>query len=444
MDYEILVIDDDREMRDSLKQLLTSGGFKVTTEAQAKTALSRLDEFVPDAIICDVKMPGMDGLTFLSKIKPSNGAPVVMMSAHGDIPMAVQAIKDGAHSFIEKPFDPRQLLSTIENVAKHHRLSEREKRLKERLTELTGLDKVLIGETKKISVLKQDIIDFSESQANLLLVGETGTGKELAAQALHDLGPRTTKAFVTVNCAAIPAGKFEETIFGIEGGALGFLDQAEDGTLFLDEIHTMPLEFQTKILRVIENGEFCKLGSSKFQKSDIRILSASNEPLENVVDRGEFRSDLLYRVNTIMLNLPALRERQEDIELLFHHFSDHFAQIYNVKSPQITTEDLALLMSHPWPGNVRELKSVSERRILATRRGGGTVREALQLDENTEIPENLRGAVAAFERKLISKALAAHNGKMDNVADALGISRRTLNEKIVKLGLDKDKAIGQK
>lgn len=445
--HTVLVIDDDREMRDSLEQLLISGGFKPIILPNAKTAKASIESELPDVVLCDVRMPGITGLELLDQIKPENVVPVVLMSAHGDIPMAVEALQTGAYSFLEKPFDPRRLLNVLKNAASMHRLSEQEKRLRARLADLTDLDKILLGESDVIKSLKRDILDLADANASVLLVGETGTGKELVARAIHDLGHRSAEPFIAVNCAAIPQGKFEEMIFGVEGGAEnrieGVLQQANKGTLFLDELKAMPLEFQAKILRVIETGEYTRVGASKQIKSDFRIISASDEPLEQAAKRGEFRNDLLYRVNTVVLSLPGLRHRPDDVQLLFSHFTNRFAAIYDITAPTPTSDDIAILMSYDWPGNVRELSNVCERRVLASRRGECSVKSALALDDNLEVPENLRGAVAAFERQLISKALAAHKGRMDAVAEALGISRRTLNEKIVKLDLDKDKALGQ-
>ncbi|MEW7007468.1 sigma-54-dependent transcriptional regulator [Lentilitoribacter sp. EG35] len=445
--HTVLVIDDDREMRDSLEQLLTSSGFKPILLPNAKTAKASIENELPDVVLCDVRMPGITGLELLEQLKPESAAPIVMMSAHGDIPMAVDALQKGAYSFLEKPFDPRRLLNILKNAASMHRLAEREKRLRARLADLTDLDKVLLGESDVIKSLKREILDLADANASVLLVGETGTGKELVARAIHNLGNRSEEPFIAVNCAAIPQSQFEEMIFGVEGsgeqGVEGLLQQANKGTLFLDELKAMPLEFQAKILRVIETGEYHRVGASQQIKSDFRIISTSDEPLEQAAKRGEFRNDLLYRVNTVVLSLPGLRHRPDDIELLFSHFTNRFATIYEVSVPTLTSDDIAVLMSYDWPGNVRELSSVCERRVLASRRGNGSVKSALALDEDLDVPENLRGAVAAFERQLISKALAAHNGRMDAVAEALGISRRTLNEKIVKLDLDKDKAIGQ-
>lgn len=449
LQHTVLVIDDDREMRESLEHLLISSGFKPILLPNAKNARATINNEMPDVILCDVRMPGMTGLEFLEEIMPESSVPIVMISAHGDIQMAVGALQSGAYSFLEKPFDPRRLLNILRNAASMHHLAEREKRLRERLADLSDIDKIMLGESDNIKSLKRDVLDLSHSNANVLLVGETGTGKELVARAIHDLGNRASEPFIAVNCAAIPQGKFEEMVFGVEGngnsngGSEGLLQQANNGTLFLDELKTMPLEFQAKILRAIETGEYHRVGSSQQIKSDFRIISASDEPLELAAKRGEFRNDLLYRINTVVLQLPGLRHRTDDIELLFSHFTNRYASIYEVRVPTLTSDDIAALMSYDWPGNVRELNSVCERRVLASRRGDGSVKTALSLDEDLDVPENLRGAVAAFERQLISKALAAHTGKMDAVAEALGISRRTLNEKIVKLDLDKDKAIGQ-
>lgn len=441
--HTVLVIDDDREMRDSLEQLLISGGFKPILLPNAKAAKSSIENELPDVVLCDVRMPGITGLELLEQLKPENKIPIVMMSAHGDIPMAVDALQTGAYSFLEKPFDPRRLLNVLKNAASMHRLAEQEKRLRARLADLTDLDKILLGESDVIKSLKREVLDLADANASVLLVGETGTGKELVARAIHDLGHRSAEPFIVVNCAAIPQGKFEEMVFGVEGGNEGVLQQANKGTLFLDELKAMPLEFQAKILRVIETGEYTRVGASQQIKSDFRIISASDEPLELAAKRGEFRNDLLYRVNTVVLSLPGLRNRPDDIQLLFSHFTNRFASIYEVTVPTLTSDDIAALLSYDWPGNVRELSSVCERRVLASRRGDSTVKLALALDDDFDVPENLRGAVAAFERQLISQALVAHNGRMDAVAEALGISRRTLNEKIVKLDLDKDKTLSK-
>lgn len=440
--YKILVIDDDHEMRDSLGHLLRSGGFEVQTLPGAGRVLNILDAQPIDVILCDVRMPGMTGIELLDTLKGKISVPLVLMSAHGDIPMAVNAIQDGAYSFLEKPFDPRQMLKLLGNAAQLNRLSLNTERLKARLSDLSGLDRVLLGNAENIKNLRHEILDLSGSVANVMLLGETGTGKELVARALHDLGPRSAEPFVAVNCAAIPVARFEETLLGTSDGQKGLLDRADGGTLFLDELEIMPVEVQAKLLRIIETKQFTSIGSAEARQSDFRIVSASNDSLESKLATGVFRQDLYFRLNTIVLSLPALRDRREDIPLLYTKFLNLFAATYEISPPEITSDDLAALMAHDWPGNVRELRNVSERRILAARRGGGSAAAAMQRDGSyDDVPDNLRSAVAEFERQLISKALTTHHGKMEAVAEALGIGRRTLNEKIVKLGLNKDEVL---
>jgi len=290
--------------------------------------------------------------------------------------------------------------------------------------------------------MREDIMDLGESESPVMLLGETGTGKELVARALHDLGPRAGGPFVALNCAAIPLEHFESMMFGDGSGERGIISNADTGTLFLDEIGTCPSQIQAKLLRVIETQEFSVVGSSKSTRVNFRVVSASNEKLDQAVEEGRFRRDLLYRLNNVVLQLPSLRERREDIALLYAHFLGQQAAVYEIVAPQTSSDDLAALLSHDWPGNVRELRHVAERRILAARRGRGSVAEAIQPDlEIDGVPETLRGAIAGFERQLIAGAIKTHQGRMDAVAEALGIGRRTLNEKIVKLGLKKEELL---
>jgi DNA-binding NtrC family response regulator len=441
-DYRVLVIDDDRGLRDSLCDLLESGGFDVEALPRASGVLEKLASYGPDVILCDVRMPGVTGIELLEMLQGKTSVPMVLMSAHGDISMAVSAMQDGAYSFVEKPFDPRHLLKLLEDAATLYRLSRDSERLKARLADLTGLDRVLLGATKNIVSLREEILDLSESDANVMLRGETGSGKELVARALHDLGARAGGPFVPINCAAIPLMTFEETLFGSPDMPDGLLAQADGGTLFLDELGAIPTEAQAALLRVIETRHYTPVGSTQVRQSGFRVVSAGNEKLEDALKAGALREDFFFRLNTVVLTIPALRERRDDIPLLYANFLDQFAVIYEITSPGITSDDLATLLGHPWPGNVRELRSVAERRILAARRGVGSVASALQLDSgDDDVPDTLREAVAGFERQLIARALTTHQGRMDAVAEALGIGRRTLNEKIVKLGLNKDEVL---
>jgi len=436
--FRILVIDDDKEVRESISHLLAKAGFDVDCLSRAQDAAAFMRAQRTDVLLCDVRMPGTTGIELQAELKDQSDVPIVLMSAHGDISMAVEAIHNGAYSFLEKPYDPRRLLKLLENAAQRHRLSQKTTRLTERLSQLSGLDQILIGDTEQIVSIRRQVVDLSAAGPNVMLLGETGTGKELVARALHDLGPRSAEPFVAINCAAIPITRFEEFVFGIDGQSSGFFADAEDGTLFIDELGAISLEAQAKLLRAIETKEFFPLGSSKSRKANIRIISAANNKLSEMIKAGAFREDLFFRLNTIVLNLPPLRERKDDIALIYRHYLDKFSSVYECDIPYVSSDDTAVLLSHDWPGNVRELRNLCERHVLASRRGSVALRELLEgPSDYGSTPETLREAVAAFERELLSKALVANEGRMDDVAASLGIGRRTLNEKIVKLGLDK-------
>ncbi len=441
--YLVFIVDDDKSMRDSLKALLEKSGWQVESFSKGENLIKRLDNLCPDVILSDVRMPTMSGLELLEILKQKTPSPpIVLISAHGDIPMAVNAMQEGAYSFIEKPFDPHRLLAALRNGARQHRQALETARLRQRLTSLSGLDRILLGETEKIKSLREEIFDLSESKSPIMLLGETGTGKGLVARALHDLGANAGAPFIALNCATISLDNFEQLLFGAIDGERGILSMADGGTLFLDELGTMNLEIQAKLLQLIETQEFFIRGAKTPIKIDIRIISASNENLEELVKKGKFRKDLLFRLNNVVLDLPPLRERKDDILLLYTYFLEQQAALYEIVAPKPTPQDIAALMGYSFPGNVRELRHIAERRILAARRGRGSVAEAIARDgEPDEVPETLREAVAAFERQLIGEAIKNHQGRMDAVAEALGIGRRTLNEKIVKLGLKKQELL---
>ena len=437
--YSVIVIDDDQEMRNSLTHLLGRVGWTVTGFADAEVALRRIETLQPDVVLSDVRMPGLSGLDLLARLSGPDDPPLILISAHGDIPMAVDAIQKGAYSFLEKPFEPRRLLTVLRHAAEAHRLAGQARRMRDELVNLSGLDRVLLGQDPQIVSLRDRIVDLGATDGTVLISGATGTGKELVARALHRLGPRRDGPFVSLNCATLDPARFEEQVFGRAGVTLGHLRRADGGTLFLDEIAACPLPAQAQLLRAIETGEVLPLGADEELRTDVRIVAATNEDLAAQVEAESFRPDLLYRLNTFQLSLPALRDRGGDVVLLFGHFLRAMAETYEVATPDVTPEDIAALASHTWPGNIRELRHVAERRVLAARRGAGTVADALRVDDGgEEVSGNLRGAVARFEATLIAQAVRTHQGRMDAVAEALGIGRRTLNEKIVKLGLDKD------
>lgn len=437
--YRILVVDDDKSMRLSLEELLDAAGLQVQTVARATQVGEALAGFDPDAILSDVRMPGMSGLELLASLDRDSAPPLVLISAHGDIPMAVQAMQDGAYSFVEKPCAPRQLLTILTHAAQQGRMRRDNTRLKARLYRLSGLDRVVLGQSALVADLRRDVLDLAETDAAILIAGETGTGKELVARALHDLGRDPEAPFLALNCAALTPDTFEADMFGVAGQSSGRLLAASGGTLFLDEICSCPVPVQAKLLRVLEDKQILPVGAARPVPVRFRLISATNEDVEAAVADNRLRQDLLFRINTVVLGLPTLRQRRDDVILLAGHFLDHFARVYEQRMPDLTQDDLAALLAHDWPGNVRELRNVCERRVLAARRRGGSMIQAIRGDQDlVDVPDTLREAVAAFERELIAKAIRAHQGRMDPAADALGIGRRTLNEKIVKLGLDKD------
>lgn len=437
--YTVLIVDDDKSMRESLLDLLEAAGWRATAISRATQVADHLSNAAPDVILSDVRMPGMSGLELLASLDQSVAPPMVLISAHGDIPMAVQAIQDGAYGFIEKPYEPRRLLTVLTHAADQNRMRQSNTRLRDRLFKLSGLDRVLLGQTDAIATLREEIMDLADTPVAVLLQGDTGTGKELVAHALHDLGTDPDAPFLALNCAALSADTFEAEMFGVEGQSDGRLLAATGGTLFLDEICSCPLAVQAKLLRVIEDQQVLPVGAVVPVPVKLRVISATNEDVTEAANSGRLRKDLLFRLNTVVLTLPPLKQRRDDITLLATHFLADYAQVYEIEAPQMEPDDIAAMLSHDWPGNVRELRNVCERRILTARRGGGSMLTAIQSDTQLDdVPDTLREAVAAFERELIGKAIKAHKGRMDATAEALGIGRRTLNEKIVKLGLDKD------
>lgn len=421
-----MIVEDDREIRLSLVELLDAAGWQASAFPRAEDALKQLPDLQPVVILSDIRMPGIGGMGLLDAVS-ADGPPVVLISAHGDIPMAVDAMTRGAYSFVEKPYEPRRLLTILTHAADQHQMKAANARLKDRLFSVSGLDRILLGQTPVMAALRETIADLSDTDAPVLIRGETGTGKDLVARALHDLGPRAEQNFLALNASLLTARNLAQSVGSANGG-----------TLFLDEIGACPVDVQAMLLRLIEHKEIPS-ETGQPQSLDIRILSATNEDVDRAIVAGTLRSDLFFRLNPFTIHIPPLRERKDDISLLVNHFLETAAQTYEIAAPEITVQDVKALLAHPWPGNVRELRSVVERRTHAARRGLGSFSAAINpSDEAHDVPDTLREAVATFERELIGKAIQSHKGRMDAVAEALGIGRRTLNEKIVKLGLDKD------
>jgi two-component system C4-dicarboxylate transport response regulator DctD len=445
----VLIVDDDREIRESLSYYFNSVGWSPQTAKSGDDALKTIRNELPDVVISDIRMPGMDGQDLLLRIKQlAPDLPVVMITAHGDVPAAIEAMKAGAVDFIEKPYDPEDVVQAAMQVVEDARSRERNANLRKRLLGARGLEAVLIGDSPEMAQLRQNVADMADTDASVLIIGETGTGKEVVAQALHDISSRSKGPFIPVNCAAVTDELFDAAMFGHRAGAFtgatqaspGFFVAADNGSLFLDELSACSQTTQPKLLRALESRQVTPVGEARPHPVNVRIICASNENLEERIARGSFRADLYYRVNTLILQIPPLRQRLDDILPLFTYFLMRFAKDYGINPPELTTADISTLFNHDWPGNVRELCHVAERRVLAARRGRDSVGEAMSLlsAEASSPEQTLKEKVEAFERQIIARVLEDCDGSMDDVANLLGIARRTLNEKLARYGLRRD------
>lgn len=435
-------------MRAATRQWLELSGWSVLDYGAAKSALAGVDTGFEGVVISDVKMSGMDGLALLDEIKATDGdIPVILITGHGDVPMAVDALKRGAYDFLEKPFAPERLVEVADRALEKRQLVLRNRDLKRQLEQKTGLEARLIGNSSVMVRLKDEILNLADTKASVLVSGETGTGKEVVAKCLHDFGCWQEGPFVAVNCAAIPESMVESELFGHEAGAftgaagrrIGHLELASGGTLFLDEIGSMPLELQSKLLRALENREVMRLGASAPVPVEFRLISAANENLEEAVAGGRFREDLYYRINTVELDVAPLRDRREDIPQLFVAFATQAAETYDREFIQPDAAATALLVAQDWPGNVRQLKNIAERYVLSSVEPSGRMARILRPADGAT-KEDMNGAALAdqvrhFERHLIKDALKRHGGNVKAVMAELDIPRRTLNEKMAKYGI---------
>lgn len=437
-----LIIDDEQDVRESLAHLLEQSGWQVEQRANASDLQNQLTSLSPNLVISDIRMPGINGLdAFIAICDYDTCPPFIFVSAHGDIEMAVKAMSHGAYTFFEKPYDPKRLLLAARHAGDQDRLQRQNEQLQEQLERLSGLDNLLLGQTPPLMAVRRQIQEYAPASAPVMITGQTGTGKELAARTIHNLSPRHAQPFITVNCAVIDDNHFAGMIFGSENQQ-GYVDLAKGGTLFLDEVTELSQHNQAQLLQLIEHNEYQHVGSIELHQADIRILSATNIEQEQIINDALLRTDLLYRLNCLSLAMPSLDERREDISLLFSHFTEQFSRAYDIPAPELSTSDLTWLMTHSWPGNVRELMHLAERRVLLSRHQACSVTDALNTTDATPpVSNKLRPAVAAFERALISKVLVEQQGRMEDVAEELGIGRRTLNEKLVKLNMDKQELL---
>ncbi|MGE8413355.1 MAG: sigma-54-dependent transcriptional regulator [Pseudomonas sp.] len=434
----VIVVDDEASIRSAVEQWLNLSGFQVQLFSRAQECLAQLPRDFPGVILSDVRMPGISGLELLAEVQRQDpDLPVILLTGHGDVPMAVEAMRDGAYDFLEKPFSPDTLLSSLRRALDKRGLVLENRRLHQQADSRAKLDATLLGVSQALQTLRRQVLELAPLPVNVLVRGETGSGKELIARCLHDFGPRAGKPFVALNCAAIPEQLFEAELFGHESGAftgaqgkrIGKLEYAHGGTLFLDEIESMPLAQQVKLLRVLQEQKLERLGSNQSITVDLRIIAATKPDLLEEARAGRFREDLAYRLTVAELRLPPLRERREDIPLLYTHFAHHAALRLGRKAVPLGGPQLGRLLSHDWPGNVRELANAAERQVLGLQEPQA---------EAVDSGQSLAAQQEAFEAQCLRAALTRHKGEIKAVLNELQLPRRTLNEKMQRHGLSRE------
>jgi len=441
-ELRVMVVDDELIVRESLKGWLEKFGYAVETAEDAREALEKLDTEGYDLLFVDIKMPGMDGIELLKRVKEDQpDVIVVMITAHGSIESAIDAMKAGASDYLMKPFDPEDLELLVEKLAQAKRLVDEHRWLREAY-EGTSRFQDLIGQSKRMQEVFQLIQDVAPSDTPILIVGETGTGKELVAKAIHALSPRRHAPFVAVNCGAFTETLLESALFGHEKGAFtgahhmqkGRLEMAHGGTLFLDEVGEISPKMQIDLLRVLQEKRFHRLGNPNPMTADFRLVSATHRDLNEAVGKRVFRQDFYYRINVITIGVPPLRERKEDIELLVRHFLERYSRELNKHMTGISKEALDVLTSYEWPGNVRELENVIERAVVI-----GKKRKVTPSDlpfQGATIPQkSMAGSLEEVQKNYIAEMLAACEWNIARTAGLLGINRTTLYKKIKKYGL---------
>ena len=449
----ILVIEDKDSMRKMLAQTLSEEGYQVETAADGPEGIEKAKASQYDLVLTDMRMPDMDGLDVISNIKELNtDTAVIVMTAYGTIETAVSAMKKGAFDFLTKPFDTEHMLVLVDKALKSQRIMAENEFLREELDQRLGMGQI-IGKNEKIIEVLKLIQKVSGSDTSVLLQGESGTGKELFARAIHDLSPRKGKAFIAINCAAIPRELLENELFGSERGAytgsvarkIGKFEIADGGTIFLDEIGDMDIALQAKLLRVLQEKTIERLGGTKTNKVDTRVIAASNTDLKDMITQKQFREDLYYRLSVFPITIPPLRERRDDIQSLAEYFISRYCREMNKKPKSLSGEALALMEKYHWPGNVRELENTIERAIILCE--GKKIRPehmAIRLSTNNEIrlregaglKEIGSHAQAEAERAAIIRVLEQVRGNKRRCAQILKIDYTTLFDKIKRYDID--------
>ncbi len=435
---KVLIIEDDPDVALGCEQALQLEGIAAECAGSAEAARRRLGRDFPGVVVSDIRLPGLDGMAFLRELLALDPQlPVVMITGHGDVTMAVQAMKDGAYDFIQKPFAPEYLVDVVRRALEKRRLVMEVRDLRHQLEQRDQLEGRLIGRGPGMEKVRALVSGLADSAADVLIHGETGTGKELVARCLHEASASRKGNFVAINCGGLPETLFDSEIFGHEAGAytgaakrrIGKIEHASGGTLFLDEIETMPVAMQIKLLRVLQERTLERLGSNTSIPIDCRVIAATKCDLLELSAKGGFRNDLYYRLSVATINLPPLRERRDDIPLLFEHFLLQAAARHNRPVPDTPAGRIQQLMGYTWPGNVRELRNVADRCVLGIEGGSPPFGEV-----RPDGPQPLAETVEAFERALIADALRRH-GSLARAAEALAVAKTTLHDKIRKYGL---------
>ncbi len=453
----ILVIDDDEALRESLTLILSAEGYTVVSASCGADALAILEEASFDVVLCDLRMPGLDGFDLIPQIgRILPGIPIILMSAHGTDDLAVQAIQRGAYDYLAKPFQPSEIRLTLRKAHEREQLRRTNDLLQRDLSRSLG-DRAIVAASDGMIELLEMLERTAAYKSTVLVTGESGTGKEVIARAIHAQSPRREAPFVAVNCGAIPENLLESELFGHVKGAFtgadrahrGLFAEADQGTLFLDEIAELPVALQVKLLRAIQEEEIRPVGETKPQQVDVRVIAATARDLAREIAEGRFREDLFYRLNVVRLEVPPLRERREDIPLLLDHFLARFRTDLGKNVRRVSDEALDLLVSYDWPGNVRELENLVERAVILsdeekievaalpiavrTREAGEALSPAR--DDDPEEDLSLKRARQAFEARFIRKALARTDGNRTHAAKLLEISHRALLYKLKAYGI---------
>ncbi|MEY2955464.1 MAG: sigma-54-dependent transcriptional regulator [Gemmobacter sp.] len=431
---KVAIIDDEADMRQSISQWLALSGFDTETYASAEEALRRIGADFPGIVVSDVRMPGIDGMTLLRRLLGVDPAlPVILVTGHGDVPMAVEAMRVGAFDFLEKPFNPDRMTELAKRATTLRRQSLESRALRRELSDGATIMHMLIGTSAAMARLREDILDLGQADGHVLIDGETGTGKTLVAHALHAVGPRAGRKFISVACAAFTPDVLAARIFGAEGeAAIPLIEEARGGTLCLEDVETLAPALQARLLAFLD---------AQGTPPETRVIAICNDHAPDTTVEDVLRPDLLFRLGGHKIILPPLRARGEDILTLFATIAGRFAEEYGCEAPEVSTQEAAQLLQSPWPGNVRQLVSIAERAVLQARRGQGSIASLLMADIEAAGParttegKSLKDHVDAFERLLIDATMRRHKGSIVAVMEELALPRRTLNEKMTKYGL---------